>query len=183
MALALPAFAQVSDSAITTFGDGTPAVAAEVNGNFQAIVGAINSLADRVSSLESSSGSDSGQGFSGSYTITGVGFNMDCSSNAVAITMYGVTGSATAANGVLSFSVTETGADPILRDDGLGTFEVESRSRNQSDSGSLNFDSNGVFSSGIDAGSFTADGSVFSLTDSDSGCTGGGISHWVGVRN
>lgn len=177
--LALPALAQVSDSDITAFEDGTPAVAGEVNANFQALADAINSLADRVGSLESSS--NNSQGLTGSYVMTGVGYSMDCSDNAIAVSMYGITGTATAAAGELSFSLTETGMDPILRDDGLGTFEVVARGRSQSDSGTLTFDSNGVFS-GIDAGAFTADGSVFTLTNSTADCSGD-VTHIVGIRN
>jgi len=180
MVLALPTMAQVSDSDITTFEDGTPAVAAEVNGNFQAVVDAINSLATRVGILESSSENNS-QGFSGSYIITGVGHSMDCSENAIAITTYGITGSATAANGELSFTLTETGMAPVLRDDGTGNFEVDSRDRSQTDSGSLPFDSNGVFT-GIDAGAFSADGSVFTLTNSTAACSGD-VTHIIGIRN
>lgn len=180
MALALPAIAQVSESALTTFEDGTPAVAGEVNGNFQALADAINSLADRVATLESSSGN--GQGFSGSYILTGVGMSMDCSSgNAIAITLYGISGSGTAANGELSFSLTETGMDPVLRHDADGNFEIDQRSRSLSDSGTLSFDSNGVFS-GIDAGAFSADGSSFVLTNSTADCSGD-VTHIVGVRN
>ncbi len=180
MVLALPAIAQVSDADITTFEDGTPAVAAEVNGNFQAVVDAINSLATRVGTLESSSENNS-QGFSGSYIITGVGHAMDCSENAIAISTYGITGSATAANGELSFTLTETGMDPVLRDDGTGNFVVDSRDRSGTDSGSLPFDSNGVFT-GIDAGAFSADGSVFTLTNSTAACSGD-VTHIIGIRN
>lgn len=184
MVLALPAYAQVSDSAITTFEDGTPAVAGEVNANFQALADAINALADRVGSLESSSDSDNGQGFSGSYTITGVGMDTDCSdtiSNAIAISMFGITGSGVAADGVLSFTLTDKKMAPILRDNGTGTFEVEARAETNTESSSISFDSNGVFS-GIDAGSFTADGSAFVLTNSNAGCPGD-VTHIVGVRN
>jgi len=178
--IATTAVAQVSESDITTFEDGTPAVADEVNGNFQAVVDAINSLATRVGSLESSS-ENSSQGFSGSYILTGVGHAMDCSDIAIAITTYGISGSATAANGELSFTLTEKGMDPVLRDDGTGNFVVDSRDRVETDSGTLAFDSNGVFT-GIDAGAFSADGSVFTLTNSTAACSGD-VTHLVGIRN
>lgn len=70
---------------------------------------------------------------------------------------------------------------PILRDDGTGNFEVEARAESVTESDSLSFDSNGVFI-GIDAGSFSADGSAFALTNSEAGCPGN-VTHIVGIRN
>jgi hypothetical protein len=180
LVIANQVFAQVDEGNITTFEDGTPAVADEVNANFQALVDSINSLADRVGSLESSS--NNSQGFSGSYTLTGMGASMDCSGgNAIAITIYGISGTGTATNGELSYNLTEKGMDPVLRDDGNSNFVVDARSRNLTDSGTLSFDSNGVFS-GIDGGSFSADGSAFVLSNSTADCSGD-VTHLVGVRN
>lgn len=57
--LAGPANADdVDASAVTTFQDGTPALAGEVNGNFQALIDAINDNASRLAALEAASGSD-----------------------------------------------------------------------------------------------------------------------------
>jgi hypothetical protein len=47
----------VEESDITTFEDGTPAVAAEVNANFQALITAINDNATRLAAIEASAGS------------------------------------------------------------------------------------------------------------------------------
>jgi len=54
---------KVDSSSVTTFQDGTPAVAGEVNGNFQALIDAINDNAARLAALEAaSSGSNSVSG-------------------------------------------------------------------------------------------------------------------------
>ncbi len=45
---------EVDGSSVTTFEDGTPAVAQEVNANFQALIDAINDNAARLASLEAS---------------------------------------------------------------------------------------------------------------------------------
>jgi hypothetical protein len=117
-------FAQVDEGNVTTFEDGTAAVAGEVNANFQALIDAINSVADRVSTLESSGGSSAG--FSGNYTLTGIGMATDCDGTiggAIAITLIGLYGTGVAADGQLSLTLNEKSMDPILRDNGTGTFE------------------------------------------------------------
>jgi hypothetical protein len=52
-----------------TFSAGSPARASEVNGNFQALVNALNSLTARVAKLE---GQITGADLAGSYTINGL---------------------------------------------------------------------------------------------------------------
>ena len=177
---ALPVAAQVEQGSITSFTDGTPAVAGEVNANFQALLDGINSLADRVASLESSSGSSGEIG--GSYTISGVGVTTDaCSTSAIALTFSGIAGTATASNGVLTLNLSEERIDPILRDDGQGTFEVENRTDILVETSEVSYGSNGVIS-GIDSGAFSADGSVFTLSNSNLGCESN-ITFITGVRN
>ena len=183
MLVSLSAHSQVDQASLNSFEDGTPAVAAEVNANFQALLDGINSLADRVATLEAASGSNIGS-ISGSYLLTGVGLDTDCTGdigNSIAITMHGLSGTAQAADGVLTFTMNEESMAPILRDDGVGNFEVQSRSETEIDSGSISFDSNGVFLD-IDGGGFSADGSVFTLSNTDPGCPGN-ISLVMGVRN
>ena len=73
---------EVDSSAVTSFTDGTPAIADEVNANFQALIDAINDNAARIAALESSSSSSgnsvSGATFSlnqiGMFFIAGDGF-------------------------------------------------------------------------------------------------------------
>ena len=78
-ALALPAVAQVDGSDITTFEDGTPAVAGEVNANFQALIDAINGNASRIAALEASSGSGSNE----SNSVSGATFSLQQIGNIV----------------------------------------------------------------------------------------------------
>lgn len=184
--LASPLMAdEVDESGVTAFEDGTPAVAAEVNANFQALIDAINDNATRITALESSAGSGDSEGFDGNYIITGVGMSSDCSGDtgsSMALTLYGIHGSATASDGTLSFTLTEEGMDPILRDDGVGNFEVVSRARNESDSGTLTYSASGVFE-GIDGGGFSADGSTFNLMNVDEQGCPGDVTFIVGTRS
>lgn len=179
--IAFPAFGQVEEGNITSFTDGTTAVAAEVNANFQALLDGINSLADRVASLESSSGGSGEIG--GSYIISGVGITTDAcgDGSAIALTFSGISGTATASNGVLTLNLTEERIDPILRDDGTGNFEVENRTDILVEPTDLSYGSNGVIS-GIDAGAFSADGSVFTLSNANLGCESD-ATFITGVRN
>ncbi len=167
---------------MTTFEDGSPAVADEVNANFQALINAINDNATRLAALESSQ-SNENQGFSGNYTLTGIGMATDCqgtTGNSIAITLMGLYGSGVAADGQFSFTLTEKSMDPILRDDGVGNFEVEARGSEESEDSILTFNSAGVFD-GIDAGAFSEDGSTFTLTNSTQGCPGD-VTYIHGVR-
>ena len=172
LVMTLPAIAQIDNGSITAFQDGTPAVAAEVNANFQALLEGVNALADRVASLESG-GSDS-EGIGGTYSISGMGAATDCSDTSIAITLIGISGTATASDGMLTLNITEKTMDPIIRDDGVGNFEVVARGNTRSDTSEIPYDANGVIS-GIDAGAFT-------LSNSSAGC-GGDITFITGVRN
>lgn len=63
---------EVNDSSVTTFEDGTPALADEVNANFQALIAAINDNAVRLAALEA--GSQSSNSVSGStYQLNAIG--------------------------------------------------------------------------------------------------------------
>ena len=64
---------EVDQSSVTSFSDGTPAVAGEVNANFQALIDAINDNAARIAALESSS-SSSGNSVSGAtFSLNQIG--------------------------------------------------------------------------------------------------------------
>jgi len=146
------------------------------------LISAINDNATRLAALESSGGNNS-QGFSGNYTLTGIGMATDCSGtigSAIAITLIGISGTGVASDGQLSITLTERSIDPILRDDGTGNFEVEARGETNTDSDTVSFTSDGVFI-GIDAGVFSEDGSTFTLTNSNPGCPGD-VTYIHGIR-
>ena len=63
---------EVDESSVTTFEDGTPAVAQEVNGNFQALINAINDNAARLASLEASN-QDSNSVSGKTYQLNSIG--------------------------------------------------------------------------------------------------------------
>lgn len=63
---------EVNDASVTTFEDGTPALADEVNANFQALIDAINDNAARLAALEA--GNQDSNSVSGStYQVHAIG--------------------------------------------------------------------------------------------------------------
>jgi len=64
---------EVDESSVTSFTDGTPAVAGEVNANFQALIDAINDNASRIAALESSSSSDSNSVSGATFRLNQIG--------------------------------------------------------------------------------------------------------------
>lgn len=109
---------EVDESAITTFEDGTPALADEVNANFQALIDAINNNAaiaaanaDRLDALEANTPSNSISGNTYSLNEIGIinrGDGENYSSTANITNQYTVTFSA---SGTFQLSGTESEAE------------------------------------------------------------------------
>ena len=108
----LPYAAEIDDSSMNTFTDGTPALADEVNSNFEVLVDAVNSLGERLASLESSS--EVSNSISGStYQLNEIGIinrgdGANYSSTANLTQQYTVTFSS---NGTFQLSGTESEAE------------------------------------------------------------------------
>jgi hypothetical protein len=73
LAIALTGTAQAQVAVPNTFTSGQPAVAADVNANFTALVNAINDLAGRVETLEAAPGLTSGAPVAGRYSLISTG--------------------------------------------------------------------------------------------------------------
>lgn len=64
---------EVDSSSVTTFEDGSPAVAGEVNANFQALINAINDNAAAIAALESSGSAESNSVSGATFTLNQIG--------------------------------------------------------------------------------------------------------------
>lgn len=135
----------VDQSAVTTFEDGTPAVAAEVNGNFQALIDAINDNAAAIAALESSSSS--------SNSVSGASFQL----NQIGILNRGQTDMfATTANLSQQYTV-------VFNSDGNFTFDGTSNEGElNATTGSLIIQCDGCSES--ETGTWTQTGSSVSLS-------------------
>lgn len=64
---------EVDQSSVTSFTDGTPAVANEVNANFQALIDAINDNAAAIATLEANSSSDNNSVSGATFRLNQIG--------------------------------------------------------------------------------------------------------------
>ena len=74
----------VNQASVTTFEDGTAAVAGEVNANFQALITAINDNASRITALESADGANNSVS-GNTYTLKQLGIVLSGNNNNLAI--------------------------------------------------------------------------------------------------
>lgn len=169
------------------FSSGDVIVAADMNGNFDAVSLGVNAnetaleaLIARVDALELNSDSVS---FDGNYRITGLEFTLDSCAGAPQINNSTITGTAISSGGVLSFTNSQDRF--VLRnghlDDSTSTLTAETLN----DSFELVIDVTGAFTNPGITGGMSEDGSTFILTANSEeieDCHSFSVTQIVGVR-
>lgn len=160
-AVSAPALAgEVDATAVNTFEAGTPAVAAEVNDNFAALISAINDNASRIAALEDAI-PDS---IAGSWSMVGLNLDLAADSGTAGladayseITLDGefgsfsfdpagtFTGTLNASRARLAAEITcDQDPDPAIPDECVNAFQPETENPSESISGTWTEDGNSV---------------------------------------